>query len=168
MPSDNPFPAALPAGAERVRDALRARQADVAAAGVRLLDDSARTAEQAAAALGVGVAQIVKSMVFAADGVAVLVLTAGDHRVDPAKVAALLGAGRVERADPGLVRSATGYAIGGVPPVGHERPVRTVVDVSLLRFELVWCAAGTPHAVFPVAPAALIASIPAVETRDIS
>ena len=66
------------------------------------------------------------------------------------------------------MREATGYAIGGVPPVGHDLPVRTVVDESLLRFDLVWCAAGTPHAVFPVAPAALIASIPDAQIREVS
>jgi prolyl-tRNA editing enzyme YbaK/EbsC (Cys-tRNA(Pro) deacylase) len=139
----------LPAGAERVRLALSEQGADRASAGVRLLDDSARTAAEAAAALGVGVPQIVKSMVFAADGVAVLVLTAGDHRVDPAKVAALLGAAQVERADPDLVRAATGFAIGGVAPVGHPGPLRTLVDVDLAQHEVVWAAAGHPKAVFP-------------------
>jgi prolyl-tRNA editing enzyme YbaK/EbsC (Cys-tRNA(Pro) deacylase) len=139
----------LPPAAQRVRAALTGRGAARAGAGVRLLDDSARTAEEAASALGVGVAQIVKSMVFAADGRAVLVLTAGDHRVDPGKVAALLGAHRVTRADPDLVRSATGFAIGGVAPVGHPGPLDTLVDADLARHDVLWAAAGHPKAVFP-------------------
>jgi len=82
------------------------------------------------------------------------VLVAGDNRADEARLEAALGE-PVERADADFVRSATGYAIGGVPPVGHPEPLRTLVDEDLLRFEAVWAAAGTPHAVFPVAPAAL-------------
>ncbi len=146
--------------AERFQARLRALGLD---APVQELADSTRTAQEAAAAVGVEVGQIVKSLVFVDDEGALLCLCAGDRRVDTAK----LGSG-VRQAKGDEVREATGYAIGGVPPVGHDRPVRTVVDESLLRFDLVWCAAGTPHAVFPVAPAALIASIPEAETREIS
>jgi prolyl-tRNA editing enzyme YbaK/EbsC (Cys-tRNA(Pro) deacylase) len=131
---------------ERVTAALRAGGADGA---VRELSDSARTAVEAAAALGVAVGAIVKSLVFAADGAPLLVLASGDHQVDTAKVAAVVGAGSVKRADVDLVRSATGYAIGGVAPVGHPAPLPTVVDRHLATFDAVWAAAGTPHTVFP-------------------
>jgi len=92
-----------------------------------------------------------------------LCLCAGDRRVDTDK----LGDG-VRQAKGDEVREATGFAIGGVPPIGHDRPLHTVVDASLQRFETVWCAGGTPHAVFPVATEALIAAIPGVEVREIS
>ena len=93
----------------------------------------------------------------------VLCLCAGDRRVDTAKLG-----GDVRQARGGEVREATGFAIGGVPPLGHDRPLRTVVDASLRRFETVWCAAGTPNAVFAVAPEALIQAIPRAEVREIS
>ena len=143
----------LPRSARRVQAALHALGLDVA---VRELPASARTAAEAAAAVGVEQGAIVKSLVFrgARSGDAVLVLVAGDNRADEARLEAALGE-PVERADADFVRSATGYAIGGVPPVGHPEPLRTLVDEDLLRFEAVWAAAGTPHAVFPVAPAAL-------------
>ena len=143
----------LPRSARRVQAALHALGLDVA---VRELPASARTAAEAAAAVGVEQGAIVKSLVFrgARSGDAVLVLVAGDNRADEARLEAALGE-PVERADADFVRSATGYAIGGVPPVGHPAPLRTLVDEDLLRFEAVWAAAGTPHAVFPVAPAAL-------------
>ena len=115
---------------------------------VRELADSTRTAADAAAALGVPVGAIVKSLVFAADGEPVLVLASGDHQVDTHAVARLLGVAHVGRADAHLVRDATGFAIGGVPPVGHARPLRTVVDRHLESFGTVWAAAGTPNAVF--------------------
>ncbi len=150
----------LPA-VHRVRDALLAAGATEAAAGVRVLDAAARTAAQAAEQLGVTPAQIANSLVFVArDGERaepVLVLASGGHRVDTAKVAALLGAERVDRADPGTVRAATGVAIGGVPPVGHPRPLRTLVDTALAGFDVVWAAAGHPHAVFPSTHAELVA-----------
>jgi Cys-tRNA(Pro) deacylase len=131
---------------ERVAAALRADGADGA---VRELSDSARTAVEAAAALGVAVGAIVKSLVFTADGAPLLVLASGDHQVDTAKVAAVVGAEAVKRADVDLVRSATGYAIGGVAPVGHPAPLPTVVDRHLATFDAVWAAAGTSHTVFP-------------------
>jgi prolyl-tRNA editing enzyme YbaK/EbsC (Cys-tRNA(Pro) deacylase) len=132
-------------------------------AEVQELADSTRTAQEAAAAVGVEVGQIVKSLVFVDEAGPVLCLCSGDRRVDTDK----LGPG-VRQAKGSEVRDATGYAIGGVPPLGHDRPVRTVVDASLRRFETVWCAGGTPHAVFPVATDALIAAIPDADVREIS
>jgi prolyl-tRNA editing enzyme YbaK/EbsC (Cys-tRNA(Pro) deacylase) len=134
------------ANAQRVEAALRSGGAT---GGIRELDDSARTAAEAAAALGVPIGAIVKSLVFAADGAAVLVLASGDHQVDTAKIATVLDVGAVKRADADLVRDATGFPIGGVAPVGHPRPLPTVVDRHLGSFEQLWAAAGTPHAVFP-------------------
>jgi len=127
---------------------------------VRELDSSARTAVEAAASLGTELGAIVKALVFrgAASGSAVLVLVAGDNRVDEARVAAVIGE-PVERADAAFVRSATGYAIGGVPPVGHAEPLRTLFDAGLMRYEVVWAAAGTPHAVFPAAPGELARAV---------
>jgi prolyl-tRNA editing enzyme YbaK/EbsC (Cys-tRNA(Pro) deacylase) len=113
------------------------------------LQDSARTAAEAAAALGCEVGAIASSLVFAADGEPLLIMTSGAHRVDTQQVAALLGVSKVRRADADLVRAATGYAIGGVAPVGHPAPLRTLVDVALADHEVVWAAAGHSHAVFP-------------------
>jgi prolyl-tRNA editing enzyme YbaK/EbsC (Cys-tRNA(Pro) deacylase) len=132
--------------AERVSAALRAGGAS---GEVRELDDSARTAVDAANALDVPVGAIVKSLVFAADGSPVLVLASGDHQVDTSAVAALLGATRVKRADPDVVRSATGFPIGGVAPIAHPEPLTTLVDRHLAGFAVIWAAAGTPHTVFP-------------------
>lgn len=147
--------------AAKVQDRLRERGLE---ADVRELADSTRTAADAAAAVGVEVGQIVKSLVFVADGGdAFLVLCAGDRRVDTGT----LGEGvRAAKADE--VRAATGFAIGGVPPLGHDRQLRTVVDESLHRFEMVWCAAGTPHAVFPVETRALLVAIGNAEVRPVS
>ncbi|WP_460461394.1 YbaK/EbsC family protein [Angustibacter peucedani] len=133
---------------------------------VRVLDDAARTAQAAAEQLGVEVGQIANSLVFV--GVAavtdpdagrhvrdgdgsepLLVMTSGAHRVDTHKVADLLGLADLQRATPEIVRAATGFAIGGVAPVGHLVPVRTFVDVALSRYDVVWAAAGHPHTVFP-------------------
>jgi prolyl-tRNA editing enzyme YbaK/EbsC (Cys-tRNA(Pro) deacylase) len=116
---------------------------------VRMLPDSARTAAEAAAGLGCDVGAIASSLIFTADGEPLLVLTSGAHRVDTAAVAGRLGVGALDRAPARLVREVTGYAIGGVAPVGHLRPVRTLVDVDLGRHDVVWAAAGHPHAVFP-------------------
>jgi prolyl-tRNA editing enzyme YbaK/EbsC (Cys-tRNA(Pro) deacylase) len=132
--------------AERVAAALRAGGA---AGEVRELDDSAHTADEAAAALGVPVGAIVKSLVFTADGAPVLVLASGDHQVDTAAVARVLGVEKVRRADADTVRAATGFAIGGVAPVGHPQPLATVVDEHLASFSVLWAAAGTPRTVFP-------------------
>jgi predicted esterase YcpF (UPF0227 family)/prolyl-tRNA editing enzyme YbaK/EbsC (Cys-tRNA(Pro) deacylase) len=115
--------------------------------------DSTRTAAEAAAALGVTVAQIAKSLIFRTQHTqrAVLVIAAGDNRVDEAKVGAILGE-PIERADAKFVRNQTGFVIGGVAPVGHSQPLVVLCDATLARFERVWAAAGSPHAVFPIAP----------------
>jgi len=152
---------ALHPTAQKVQDQLDRLGLD---ATVRELDDSTRTAEEAAAAAGVEVGQIVKSLVFVdGEGNPVLCLCAGDRRVDTER----LGSG-VRQARGSEVREATGFAIGGVPPIGHDRPLRTVVDSSLRRYDTVWCAGGTPHAVFPVATEALIAAIPHAEVVEVS
>jgi prolyl-tRNA editing enzyme YbaK/EbsC (Cys-tRNA(Pro) deacylase) len=113
------------------------------------LEDSTRTAVQAAAALGCEVGAIASSLLFTADGEPLLVLTSGAHRVDTAHVATQLGVTKVTMADADTVRSATGFAIGGVAPVGHPQPLRTLVDRMLADHAVVWAAAGHPHAVFP-------------------
>jgi len=113
------------------------------------LTASARTAVEAAAALGCEVGAIANSLVFLADDVPVLVLTSGAHRVDEALVADLLGVPAITRATPEFVRQHTGQAIGGVAPIGHPAPIGTLVDVELARHPRVWAAAGHPHTVFP-------------------
>jgi prolyl-tRNA editing enzyme YbaK/EbsC (Cys-tRNA(Pro) deacylase) len=144
----------LAASALRVQAALDALGI---AARVRELDVPARTAQQAADALGVPAGAIAKSLVFrAAAAGAVLVVAAGDRRVDEARVGAALGE-PIARADADFAREATGYAIGGIPPLGHAGPIALFVDASLARFDTVWAAGGTPHAVFPITPAALFA-----------
>ncbi|MFC4494264.1 YbaK/EbsC family protein [Streptomyces ovatisporus] len=124
---------------------------------IRAFPEATRTAAQAARAIGCELSQIVKSLVFAADGEPVLVLMDGASRVDVRLVQAELGVRSVQRADAGLVREATGYAIGGVPPFGHVTDMRVLADRRLLDHEVVWAAAGTPHTVFALAPDALIA-----------
>jgi prolyl-tRNA editing enzyme YbaK/EbsC (Cys-tRNA(Pro) deacylase) len=125
------------------------------------LDDSTRTAAEAAQAVGCDVAQIVKSLVLMAAGEPLLCLCAGDRRVD---LAAIAGEARMATAEE--ARAATGYAVGGVPPLGHARPVPTIVDASLLRFDEVWCAAGTPRAVFRVETERLVAAIPEARVAE--
>jgi prolyl-tRNA editing enzyme YbaK/EbsC (Cys-tRNA(Pro) deacylase) len=119
------------------------------AGAVRMLPESARTAAAAAEQLGCAVGAIANSLVFAADGKPLLVMTSGAHRVDTSHLAALIGASEVSRADARSVREWTGQAIGGVGPVGHPAPIQTLVDSQLAIFEVVWAAAGHPHAVFP-------------------
>lgn len=140
-----PAPAGEHQTVARVRAALRAAGAR---GEVRVLADSARTAQHAADALGCDVGAIANSLIFDADGTPLLVLTSGAHRADPARLAALVGAARVRRAAPEFVRAHTGQPIGGVAPVGHPQPVRTLVDTALAAYEVVWAAAGHPHAVF--------------------
>lgn len=130
---------------------------------VRELSESTRTAQEAADAVGVQVGQIVKSLVFVDGEGPLLCLCAGDRRVDTTKLGA-----DVRQASGREVRDAAGFAIGGVPPLGHDEPIRTVIDASLRRFDTVWCAGGTPNAVFPVATEALIAAIPGADVHDIS
>lgn len=115
-----------------------------------------RTAQDAAAAIGTTVGQIVKSLLFLADGKPVLALVSGSNRLDVQKLGRLLGAEHVERADADTVRAITGYAIGGVPPVGHGQPLPVFLDRDLLQYDVVYAAAGTPQAVFAIAPTRLL------------
>jgi prolyl-tRNA editing enzyme YbaK/EbsC (Cys-tRNA(Pro) deacylase) len=116
---------------------------------VRELPDPALTAATAAAQLGCDVGAIANSLVFDADGAPLLVLTSGAHRVNTAKVGAELGVGTLRRADPEFVYASTGQRIGGVAPVGHPRPITTLVDTALRDYDIVWAAAGHAHTVFP-------------------
>lgn len=116
--------------------------------------ESTRTAEEAAAAIGTQVAQIVKSLVFMAGDMPVLALVSGTNRLDTARLREWTGA-PPRRASADEVRTATGFAIGGVPPVGHSQPLHTYIDRDLTRYAVVYAAAGTPHAVFAIAPAEL-------------
>jgi prolyl-tRNA editing enzyme YbaK/EbsC (Cys-tRNA(Pro) deacylase) len=120
--------------------------------------EGTRTASDAAAAVGVQVGQIVKSLAFEVEGEIVLALVSGANRLDESELARSAGAvdGAVKRANADAVRAATGFAIGGVPPFGHATDLRTFVDEDLLRYDEVWAAAGTPKHVFPVAPAELV------------
>ncbi|MFJ5733497.1 YbaK/EbsC family protein [Streptomyces paradoxus] len=124
---------------------------------VRRFPDATRTAAEAAAAIGCELSQICKSLIFAADGVPVLVLMDGASLVDLELVRKELGADKVTRAKVDVVRETTGYAIGGVPPFGHRTRTRVLADRSLLEHDVVWAAAGTPYAVFPMAPEDLVA-----------
>jgi prolyl-tRNA editing enzyme YbaK/EbsC (Cys-tRNA(Pro) deacylase) len=123
---------------------------------VRRFPEGTRTAEDAARAIGCHVGQIVKSLVFMADGTPFLALTSGSNRADPARLSALLGAREVRRASADEARSATGFSIGGTPPFGHPGPLRVVIDEDLLAYDEVWAAAGTPDTVFPIGPADLV------------
>lgn len=144
----------LKAAAQRVQDALAAKGL---ALEVRQFPASTRSAAEAAAAIGCDVAQIAKSLIFRAveSDRPVLVIASGANRVDEAKVSALLGQ-EIGRADAAFVRRTTGYAIGGVPPVGHATPAIVVLDADLLRLEEIWAAAGTPNAVFRLTPEDLV------------
>jgi prolyl-tRNA editing enzyme YbaK/EbsC (Cys-tRNA(Pro) deacylase) len=138
-----------PRSVENVLAVLRA--AGIAGADrIRHIPDGARTAAEAAAALGVEVGAIANSLVFVADGSPILVMTSGGHRVDTVALAARIGVASIDRATPEIVRSATGQAIGGVAPVGHPVPLRTIVDPVLATFPEIWAAAGHSHAVFPL------------------
>jgi prolyl-tRNA editing enzyme YbaK/EbsC (Cys-tRNA(Pro) deacylase) len=128
---------------------------------VTTLSDSARTAALAAAALGVEVGQIVKSLMFVRDGEPLMVLCAGDRRVDAARLG-------LSPASADQVRAATGFSIGGVPPLGHDAELPTVIDESLRRFEIVWAAAGTPHDVFAISTEALIEALPGAQVTNVS
>ena len=143
---------ALPDGVQRVAAALQEKGHPHAP---RMLDNSTRTAQEAADALGIAVGQIAKSIIFRrkSDDVAVLVVTSGDRRVDEKKVEAHVG--KVGRADADFVKSRTGFSIGGVSPVAHATPPVTLIDKDLLRFDVVWAAAGHPNGVFPLHPSDL-------------
>lgn len=142
----------LPEGFVRVTQALAERGHPHAP---RWLDVAARTAQEAAAALGVAVGQIAKSVIFRRreDGVAVLVVTSGDRRVDEALVAAI--AGPLARADAEFVKQRTGFSIGGVAPLAHASAPLTLIDRELFRFSEIWAAAGHPNGVFRLSPAEL-------------
>jgi len=137
--------------------ALKVQAALGPAYAVLEFDASTRTAAEAAAAIGCSAAQIAKSLVFRAErsGRAVLAIASGVNRVDEAKVGALLGE-PIGRADADFVRAKTGFAIGGVPPLGHLEPSPTLIDEALFAFEEIWAAAGTPNAVFRLTTAELL------------
>ncbi|MBL8387173.1 MAG: YbaK/EbsC family protein [Hydrogenophaga sp.] len=143
----------LPPGMLRVTEALAALGHPHAPV---MLDDAARTAQQAADALGVALGQIAKSIIFRrkSDDAAVLVITSGDLRVDEKKVQALVCAegGKLGRADADFVKAKTGFSIGGVSPLAHATPPVTLIDKQLLRFDVIWAAAGHPHGVFRLSP----------------
>ncbi len=143
----------LPRSAQRVADAA-------ASHGLTLeiveYPDGTRTADDAAQAVGCAVGQIVKSLIFGFGDGLVLALTSGSNRVDAARLAELAGGGECTRADADAVRAVTGYAIGGVPPFGHENAVPAFFDPALLDHDVVWAAAGTPRHVFPVDPRQLL------------
>ena len=151
-------PSELHPTAAKLQARLRERGLDVA---VQMLPASTRTAPEAAVAVGCEVGQIVKSLVFMRDEEPVMVLCAGDRRVAADRLG--LRAASAEEA-----RAGTGFAIGGIPPLGHDRPLETLIDESLQRFDTVWCAAGTPHAVFEADTDALIAAIPGGAVADIT
>lgn len=151
----------LPRSAQRVRAALL----DLGLpADIRRLADSTRTAPEAAAAVGCELGAIVKSLVMrgATSHEPVLALVSGDNRADVKRIETAIGE-PVERPDATYVREVTGYAIGGIPPLGHPRHITTVFDADLRRFAVVWAAAGHPHAVFAIAPADLVRATGALE-----
>ena len=138
-------------GPERFRAALDAASLECA---IRTLPGSTRTAVEAAAAVGCSVGEIAKSLVFRAGDRAVVAVMSGDNRLDPEKLAAALGED-VRRADADFVRATTGFAIGGVPPLGHATPIDVFMDTDLFRFDEIWAAAGSPFSVFAIEPARL-------------
>lgn len=149
--------AELPASAQKVQDAARAAGLDIA---VTEMAASTRTAEDAAAACGCAVGQIVKSLVFrgAESGKPYLMLVSGPNRLNEKAVGEFVGEALV-RPDAAYVREVTGFAIGGVPPLGHASPMQVFLDEDLLGFETVWAAAGTPRAVFAVSPLTLALAV---------
>lgn len=153
-------------GPERVQRALRAAGLEIE---VRQLPESTRTASEAAAAVGCQVGQIAKSLVFMGQDSEqpLLVIASGANRVDERKVRAIIGED-LQLAAPDFVREQTGYAIGGVPPLGHRQELTSIMDEDLLQFDKIWAAAGSPNAVFPVEPQAIVeitgAQVAAVRT----
>lgn len=144
----------LPAAARRFQAVLTSKGIDRT---VRIMPDTTRTSSEAATALGCDVAQIAKSLIFRGkqSGRAVLVIASGANRVDEKAVNAVIGE-KIGKADAGFVRSATGYAIGGVPPFGHDQAPIVVIDQDLMPLSEIWAAGGTPFAVFPISPAELV------------
>lgn len=141
--------------AQKVAEAAHALGLNIT---IKEFEDTTRTAEDAARAIGCTVAQIVKSLVFVVDGQPIMALVSGPNRLDEAKLAALCGVskGKIKRADADSVRAATGFAIGGVPPFGHVTRLPVYIDQDFLQFEVIWAAAGTPYAVFAITPAELV------------
>lgn len=144
----------LSPSAEKVQEALKALGFPYQ---VVELPEATRTAAEAARAIGCQVEQIAKSLIFRTKRTdrPILVIASGAHRVDEERLAALLGE-PVEKADAAFVRERTGFVIGGVPPVGHPKPLETFIDDQLMKYERIWAAAGTPHAVFELDPADLV------------
>ena len=147
----------LPAPTQRVVDAAARKGVTL---DVHLFAESTHTAEEAAAAVGAELGQIVKSLVFVTSNESgglepILCLVSGPNRVDLARLAAVTGEADIRRANANEAKELTGFSIGGIPPIGHGRPIRVVMDPDLGRFQVVWAAAGTPTAVFPVPPATL-------------
>ena len=140
---------ALSTATARFTDAARALGVDV---DIREFPEGTRTAQEAADAVGVSIGQIVKSLVFLADGAPIVCLVSGANRVDTGRLARAIGAGRLDRANADAAREATGFAVGGVPPFGHATPIPVYCDRDLLAYDVVWAAAGTPKAVFSAAP----------------
>ncbi len=148
---------ALPVSIQRVVDAASRKGVTL---DIHAFTESTHTAEDAAAAVGAELGQIVKSLVFVAPGeggelTPIICLVSGPNRVDVARLAAVVSEPEVRRASANEARELTGFSIGGIPPIGHSGPVRVVMDPDLGRFQVVWAAAGTPTAVFPVPPATL-------------
>ena len=142
-----------------VKPAVRKVQSAIRQLGIERevieLGVDARTSQQAADALGVGVGQIAKSLVFTVNSSPLLVIASGANRVDELKLEKLAG-GKVRRANAETVKQATGYAIGGVPPLGHPTPLPVYIDPDLFQYELIYAAAGVPECVFPLTPAELV------------
>ena len=141
--------------AQKVADAARRLGLDVQ---IQEFAQTTRSAQEAADAVGCNVAQIVKSLCFVVAGQPVMALVSGANQLDERKLAELLGVGRkqVGRAEAEMVKAATGFTIGGVPPFGHSTPLPIFIDEELLAFTVIWAAAGTPFAVFAVSPGALV------------
>ena len=146
----------LKPAAQRVQDALRDKGLE---SQVRHMSQATRSADEAAAACGCSVGQIVKSLVFrgAVSGTPYLLLVSGANRVNQADIAQVIGEA-LRRPDANDVRDITGFAIGGIPPLGHRTPLATYMDAALVDYALVWAAGGTPDAVFPIAPQRLAAA----------
>lgn len=144
----------LSSSAQKVQNTLLALGAS---AQVREFSESTRTSAEAAQAVGCEVGQIAKSLVFKTrdSETPVLVIASGANRVDEKKVRAILGE-KLSKANADFVRAVTGFVIGGVPPVGHTQPLRTLIDADLMQYTTIWAAAGTPNAVFPLTPAELV------------
>ncbi len=158
---------AHPTSVQRVAESARAIGLEIE---VREFPEGTRTAEDAARAIGVEVAQIVKSLVFTADGEPIVCLVSGVNRLDTARLAAATGAAKIKRADADTVREATGFAVGGVPPFGHARRLAVYCDRELLAYNVVWAAAGTPTAVFSTDPKRLteVTGAQVVDLKEIS